>query len=291
MNQDNIFTIGTTHRICQDFSIGGIINNTDYYTVICDGCSSSPNSDFGARILSVGVKEELVRLNSVKKEEWDFNPKNCVDFAQPIIKKIGLPDESLDATVMVAAANKDGGYALNYGDGVIAIADIYDNIYIVSVEYTDSYPYYLNYLIDPKRLDSWENDHDKRKVTISILKNKMINIVDENMKVLGSMDFGDIHIRNERQRTYIFVNNLKKEIKYIAVLSDGIKSFYELINTETSKTNSPLDYHIILNELLSFKNFSGEFVQRRINRFIKDCQKKNWFNSDDLSLGVIYLGD
>jgi hypothetical protein len=293
MSQDNAFIIGTTHHICQDYSIGGMIpsNSNELYTIVCDGCSSSPYSDFGSRILSVGVKEELIRLSQAATENWDFDPKNCINFAQPIIEQIGLPKESLDATIIAASVNESGGFVLNYGDGVIAIADNHGYIYIISVEYTDNYPFYLNYILDEKRLDHWEDKHDKRKVTVSIIRpEEDWEILDEDMKILTSKDYNGIHIRNERQRTFVYLDNTKQEIEYVAVLSDGIRSFYELKNTETSRTSVPLNYHIALNDLLSFKNFNGEFVQRRLNRFVKDCQKKNWYNSDDLSLGVIYLG-
>jgi len=47
---------------------------------------------------------------------------------------------------------------------------------------------------------------------------------------------------------------------------------------------------LISSVLFSFKNFNGQFVQRRMNKFLKDCNKDNWYNADDISLGVIYLG-
>ena len=74
-------------------------------------------------------------------------------------------------------------------------------------------------------------------------------------------------------------------------MSDGVHSFYETISTETSKYNQSISYIDVLKELLSFKNFNKAFVQRRINKFRKDCIKKNWDNADDLSLAVIYTGD
>lgn len=292
MNQDNAFIIGTTHHICQDYAIGGQFlfqDKKNLYTVICDGCSSSQYSDFGARLLSIGVKNELEKL-FVSGVEWDFDPMSCVNFAQPVLKQIGLPEESLDATVMAASVSEFGGFALNYGDGVIAIADNYGNIYVVSVEYTDSYPFYLNYTLNAERLDNWEDKHDKRKVTISaIRKDGSFQVLNEDMKALSCFDNDNIHIRNESKRTFVFFNNTEKAIKYIAIMSDGIRSFYSLEDTESSRTNVPLNYHDVLKDLLSFKNFNGEFVQRRLNRFTKDCQKKNWFHSDDLSLGVIHI--
>ena len=52
-----------------------------------------------------------------------------------------------------------------------------------------------------------------------------------------------------------------------------------------------MSYIEILKDLLTFKNFNTHFVQRRMNKFRKNCAKKNWANGDDFSLAVIYLGE
>ena len=74
-------------------------------------------------------------------------------------------------------------------------------------------------------------------------------------------------------------------------MSDGVHSFYETIITDTSKCNKSVPYIDVLKELLTFKKFNTHFVQRRMNKFRKNCAKKNWCNADDLSLAVIYMGE
>ena len=80
-------------------------------------------------------------------------------------------------------------------------------------------------------------------------------------------------------------------MEYIAIMSDGVHSFYETVLTETSKINKSISYIDVLKELLTFKNYNKAFVQRRMNKFRKNCVKKNWANADDLSLAAIYIGE
>ena len=74
-------------------------------------------------------------------------------------------------------------------------------------------------------------------------------------------------------------------------MSDGVHSFYETQNLGTSIINADLSYVDVITEVLNFKNFNGQFMQRRLNRFLKFCQKNNWHHADDISFGTIYFGD
>ena len=63
------------------------------------------------------------------------------------------------------------------------------------------------------------------------------------------------------------------------------------ISMNSRKMNEKVSYHDVLKELLSFKNYTGRYVQRRMNKFIKTCAKNNWNHSDDISIAAIYLGE
>ena len=73
-------------------------------------------------------------------------------------------------------------------------------------------------------------------------------------------------------------------------MSDGVETFYQLENTGTSKSSRDIDLATIMHSLLAFKNFGGPFVQRRLNKFLVDCEKENTYCADDVSIGVIYTG-
>ena len=58
MNANSTFSIGKNHIVCEDYALaytGPIIT----YAIVSDGCSSSPDVDFGARCLAMSAKREL----------------------------------------------------------------------------------------------------------------------------------------------------------------------------------------------------------------------------------------
>ena len=46
-----------------------------------------------------------------------------------------------------------------------------------------------------------------------------------------------------------------------------------------------MDWRDVVAELLSFKSTEGDFVKRRMNRFLKDCQKHGKGPIDDIAIG------
>jgi len=296
MNVDTAFTTGKSHATCQDFAISEKSNNIDEYRntiVIADGCSGSPFTDFGARILAKTAINQIRDLGYPNLHEFD--EEQCILSARPLIKMLNLPTQCLDTTLLFASACDSQAQIITYGDGVIAIKIKTGDIIIINAAYTDSYPFYINYLYDKKRRhENWLDDHDKKEVSHFILRNNgKVEIIDEKcdfhprLEIDGN-EIGTMSI--QLQRTIIDIVSFDT-IEFIAIMSDGVHSFYESITTETSKYNQHISYFDILRELLSFKSFNSKFVQRRLNKFTKDCEKKNWLYMDDVSLGVIYLGE
>ena len=77
------------------------------------------------------------------------------------------------------------------------------------------------------------------------------------------------------------------DFEWCIFLSDGLDSFTQKIQTQTSVINMPIDKFKILKKLLPFKNFKGQFVQRRLNAFKKECVQLGWDHYDDLSIAVM----
>jgi hypothetical protein len=82
-----------------------------------------------------------------------------------------------------------------------------------------------------------------------------------------------------------------EEYNLVALFSDGIHSFCKAQQTETSRRTQLITMEEVIPELLSIKSTNGSFVRRRTQRFMKDCRVKGWQNSDDLAVGIMYLGD
>ncbi len=291
MNSDCVFKIGSTHRICQDYAIIGERNNKNC-VIVSDGCSSSPLTDIGARIIATTVRDRLLSIDNME----NFYANECIISARQIVDLLKLPTTCLDATLMsIFLNNNDNSTNVDtincHGDGVIIIKFKSNDLYIVSTEYEDGYPFYINYFYDKNgRYDTWYEEHNKRKITLStIIENN------ENICIKDDIEFGytideNIEIRKELKRTRINIFDINL-IEFIAIVSDGIHSFYESVKTETSLVNNPISFYKIIPELFSFKGYKGSFIQRRLNRFLKNCKKKNWDHYDDLSIGIIYTGE
>ena len=285
MNTDCAFYIGSTHNICQDYALTG-----EYSVVVADGCSGSILSDIGSRILSVTAMNKIAQLKTLH----DIDEQELILLARPSIKILNLPHECLDATLLCAAKYNDAVEAICYGDGVIAIKMRNRDTLIINIEYTDNYPFYINYLYDDTgRYKNWEDNHNKIQVVFSLIKeNGEIEILNENCDLNTRLRYNENEIgliKVQDRRT--IVETIDTDVVSIVVMSDGVHSFYHTIISGTSKHNEKVPYHDVLKELLSFKNYTGRFVQRRMNKFIKTCKKNNWDHSDDISIATIYLGD
>lgn len=286
MNADNAFCIGTTHKICEDYAMSGTS-----FVVLADGCSGSLYSDFGARILSVIAMTKMGEIQHLE----EFDAAEAILLARPSIRILNLPVECLDATLLCSFSKNHSTEALCYGDGVIAIKVKEGPIYVVKIEYIDSYPFFINYLFDKTgRVRDWEQNHNKRIVSLSTISKDNeayhVNELAEMIEPPPQNIDGIFNLVIEPFRVRVEILDIEKT-EWIAIMSDGVHSFYKSVETETSKTNQTVPYSDILIELLAFKNFNGQFVQRRMNKFKKECLKNKWNHSDDVSLAVIYLGE
>lgn len=129
-----------------------------------------------------------------------------------------------------------------------------------------------------------------------IYKTNIINHL--NFEYDKNIPFYPIYIKKifENKNNLIITNNGIKETKifsyinyielplqdleWIVCSTDGIKSF----------TNG-VDLYDDYNDIVNFKNFKGDFIERKMKRFIKNLSKNGYQNSDDWTMGGISFGD
>ena len=282
MNSNCAFYIGTTHEVCQDYALA---NNGSI--VVSDGCSGSINSDIGSRILSITAMNKIAEIDSLK----EFEEKECILLARPSVKMLNISNECLDATLLAVSKKDNELEAMCCGDGTITIKTKDGILYVIDCVYTDSYPFYMNYLCSrDKRYENWIQLYNKREITISLIGNRG-EVSELAQKHIDTFRINDFCVLRKLDHKILLEIADIESIEHISIMSDGIHSFYETVITETSKYNKSISYLEVLKELLAFKNYNKTFVQRRINKFRKDCIKKNWANADDVSLASIYVGD
>jgi len=256
MNADATINIGSTHSICQDYVIA-----RSGYVILSDGCSSSPDTDIGARLLVKALDQSLGKSDDIEELH-----KEAARVALDWANMIALPPQSVDATLMSIHVRDEDLIVACSGDGVIMLESQTGALEIYAISSPSSYPFYASYVHQPDRLSELVTN-DRHTKTIK--------------------DFRSSNVTTSDSLTVTF--KLKAaDYKYAAVASDGMNSFF---HTTNGKRVEPLSLPDVLNEFWLFKNSHGAFVERRMKRFRKDTHAKGWQHADDLAIGVIHLGD
>lgn len=266
MNADSALSIGSTHSLCQDYVIA---RNDGPYVVLSDGCSSSLDTDVGSRLLVRGA-EKIVKDHGFDKAEQLH--KEAARLALHWAALIGVPAEAVDATLMTVHVSGESLIVACSGDGVILLESRDGSLDLFVIASPSGYPYYPSYLHQPERLSELIANNRTTKEIKHYSRSNLLGVTTSD------------------SLTEVFKLNAR-DYKYAAVASDGINSFYLTRQSANGKKMEDVSLLDVLDEFWSFKNFNGAFVQRRLNRFMKDAHANGWQHADDLSIGVIYLGE
>lgn len=262
MGADSFFRMGATHRVCQDYAAHGVSNGATV-AALSDGCSSSPDTDIGARCL---VRALLLDCDG---------ERNATFAAAHWIHKLGLPKESLDATLLHAVYEDGAVTVRRAGDGVIVIRGRDNVLHYATVHYDGNAPRYPRHKLSAEMCQSHARispgatfSEGKRESNVWTMPSSIWVANSVNQEAF------DIHTWSVPDDDYDLV----------LLFSDGIESFVDA-------TGSAIGVESVLDEFCNFKGFAGEFIQRRANAFLKDCALRGWKHQDDLAVAGIYLGD
>jgi len=139
MRSDSAFYIGSTHKVCEDYAV-----SRDNIIVVSDGCSTSRNTDIGARIICECTKR------------WMENDV-ILTMAQNITNIMNVPRECLNVTRLMAFEKNDKIVIETIGDGNIIIKTKDGIMHVLSMNYAKSAPYYMNYIYNENKNKDWEN--------------------------------------------------------------------------------------------------------------------------------------
>lgn len=275
MNSDCAFYISKTHRICQDYAVAGS-SRESAYVLLADGCSGSPDTDIGARLLVKSAQRLLPNLPLTERGHWEAYHQEAMRRAAACAGMLGLVPTCLDATLLTVIAASGAFTAACYGDGIIALGRQDGYLEVFSISFAANYPDYAAYLLDGARRAQWQAQEANEKRVERWL--------------LGPGGVVETTLRRSDQ-SFETWNGDQADYRFVAVLSDGIHSFARTRATETSRATQALSIIEVLAPLLAFKSSRGQFVQRRAQAFWKECQARQWQHSDDVSLAVVWLGD
>ena len=252
---DSHYHIGKTHLTCQDYAYHGL--EPLPFIIVADGCSSSPHSDIGARILTLTASQLIAGFPGA--DYWVMGQQIATLGAQHI-QALGLAPSALDATLIVALQFGSRIQVYLYGDGCLVCQHSHSGIQIIHVEYEHSAPYYLSYLEDAPNRERYIQANPAKTVHIVGAAGVVseVRCIDEPAIFEFCLD----------------------EIDILGIASDGLSSF------SAATTGCAYDTYSVARELLSFKNFRGDFVKRRLRRTLATFGKKGVYNNDDIALGI-----
>jgi len=264
---DAYYTIGKLHLFCQDYALHGL--EPVPYLILADGCSASPDSDLGARLLALNAHRLLPRFARPASGEerrlrhWPLG-RRIVRRAARQVRDLGLDPTVLDATLLVAWCEGMTVHAHLYGDGCFAVRNGEGGVATIRVEYAENAPYYLSYLLDPER---WA------------LYQEAIGDPATAQSLHYRSDAGE-SIRQERFDAPTVFDFDLAAFPVVAVATDGLDSFV------TAETGEPLELQTVGRDLLDLQNLDGSFIQRRLLETLDDYAQRGVFNVDDIGLGA-----
>lgn len=254
INMDVHFVKGHSHAICEDY---GLVDPDNLIMIVADGCSSGRNSDIASRASAHACRKELadILLHRPTVQFYSALGNFTMYSLIHISKLLGLNE--LLSTLIVAFVNEEKVNVYFYGDGYLYIKYRTGTRYIPKIEYDGNAPEYLWYRSNPEKYR-----------------------VDGNVLIDG--------IPNGRNTPIMFSENLR-DIELLAILTDGVASFSARKPVENSKFGSRISDADAMEHLINFRSTAGEFVKRRMNRFVREVNEDGFIFDDDLSCAVMVV--
>ena len=192
--------------------------------------------------------------------------------------------DSLFATLLFAKVSKETVHVSVLGDGVVAVkykgGDLDGCIAVMKTIFPNSAPPYLRYFLNGLDCLSYFSSRGQYEEQYYIIYPDGTASITETHE----RKFDPIHLKS--YPTYTFG---KAGIEWAAIFSDGVSSFQKITNSGASKHTDLVPDYEIIKEVLAFRGYQGEFVQRRCQRAFDTFEKNGWRNFDDFSMGVIHV--
>ena len=284
MSCDSYLEIGRTHKVCQDYTLHGSFNGTEY-VIVADGCSSADYSEVGAQILCHTAKYQIelcIKTGLFKEctiETISSIIGNSVyKRADELRKTYPITRKALEATLLVAIRIHSEVMVFVWGDGVVIAnylkenGDYYQKI--LDIDYTLNAPFYLickeeaylNYCISKGEINPQCYQTTYNLSTEGSLR-AVINSPHPYDKIYADKVGSTVGI---------------ERLVSITICSDGISSYLD-------ENKKKIGFEITVPEFVGFKHTVGEFVKNRMLFFKKTVIKNNWTHYDDVSCGTIYI--
>lgn len=289
MNTDSYFEIGHSHKVCEDYALSGTIENIGY-AIVSDGCSSSKESDVGARLLAHISRDAIVYLHK-RKLLYDMSflfSDFRTTFEELIIKKCLEVKDTLrfscdifDATLLIALGiGTDYKILFAWGDGYFILKKPIGAIEVIHLEYQSGAPYYLSYELSQDKRAAYEQQYGDSSLDRNI----------DGIELDGSISYIEhSDTRSIMEGSYFRVLKENFDYSQVIVSSDGIGTYEDDPNVQppTGIKHTKYSALSVIPQIIAYKNPVGEFVTRRMNRLRKEYAETHIIHQDDVSCAAI----
>lgn len=279
-NADSHFVIGRKHITqnfpCQDHALSDSFGDDALIVVVSDGCSSGRHTDIGSRIITcsaiAAVKELLLAMPYESVLLPDEIHTSIVKRSQSIAAMMGLENVDLLATCVYAILTPTGGFVHIIGDGHAVIRYKDGRIRVINADWQNNTPYYPG----DNRKSAFIAEHSQTAEG----KESLRISVNDTAEAKSGETFVGIEDAVKGHVVHITAEELAM-IDVVAVTTDGIGSF--------KKDMSLLDPFEVVQPLTAFKNWTGEFVKRRLSKGMVDFSKESTIPYDDVAIAAIHI--
>ena len=276
---DHVFVQGSTHQVCQDYSYTST-EHSPAVAIVADGCSSSPHTDVGARLLA--LEAGLVSARGV--DMIDVGTACAMYGSARAHVPWAIRDvDCLDATLLVAQAFPATGIlrVVAWGDGVLVRRRRADaGLEVVRVSFLgpndkpSDYPVYLAYFTREDRLHT-------------VLERSPFRRVETWDLAAGQPP--QVSVESVRDNPVFVWSGEAEQYDLITLLSDGVGTFYREVESGTWKHPERIGLSEVIEPLVSFRG-AGPFVLRRVTRALRDWAREGITHADDLAVAALRIG-
>lgn len=270
ISTDHAFHIGSQHlrggMPCQDFALSEASQNIAY-AIVSDGCSSGGMTDVGARIVTLNTATAMRRIG---RSEFFHLDTLVAELDATAAENLWLGNDDLLATCCYVHTHPDCDEVTMriVGDGVMATTDLDGDLVMIRIEWAGNMPVYRAYRTDGYCRFIAAHGGDTSQPRAERIWHTRTDLERDDGVIpitLGEGMWGVSHCT----RTKFF--------RSAAVFSDGVTQV------------DGMDWRDVVAELMAFKSTEGDFVKRRMNRFLKDCLKHGKGPIDDISMACIHI--
>lgn len=292
-NIDGYYEIGASHSICEDYVLVSKPNDNFCFGIVCDGCTGSPNTEMGARIVAHHAKKAI---DEFYKFDPFFTMTEAIQyFIMPMAKKIisaesehtaqflGLPIECLDVTTWILFGSKKENdirfSVMGWGDGQV-IVRTKNSSCIYAVNYPSQAPFYLAYYFNYTRMKNYMKNFSPNLEFSRIIFNN--GILDPLTTITINKE-----IRPCNTPTILHIpNNPEDPVISITICTDGLKTFNGGLQPENEEYGSLL---WAAKRAIDYQSLEGVFVERRMKALSRRDAKDNIKHHDDIGMVSVLL--